>query len=456
MLKRSLWNGLVAGSVGLQMVAWPVVRADDGDEQTRSKKENVAIAVIEEVTANDADKDHPASPEASLPKLWLGIALKGVEGDLAAYLGSSSGVLIDQVQPESPAAKCGLHKGDVVLAVDGKEIEGPEDLLNLMSTLKEGTGLKLKVLRKMEHMEISVTPEPRPAVNLRVATVEGSPMEFEFEEGQPLNLDLHLRSLGIEPGASSDEKVYMFRLGDPSVAFVPDKVELQGNISIQMTKETDGQTVEVKISKESEKPAKITIKQGDQVQELTEDQLDKLPEELRGWVQSALTGNKSKWLELKDRSAVIDIPYLPGARIDVQKLGEIKELKELSKLLDSEQMSGKKEELQKMVEELTKNAKAQAQEALRKAMEQAGVEAEDTAKGAKQLALEYAEQVVQSAKKQAEKAKAEVQAAYEKAQAESEELKQAAQKLKQSEEVAELKAMIEELRKEIAELRGSK
>jgi len=457
MLTRNLLAGLVAGAAALQSVSTQHVRADNPQSQPATE-ENVVVGVVEQVAAEveeaDGDEQVSATP---LPKLWLGIALKGVEGDLATFLGSNSGVLIDQVQPESPAAKAGVMKGDIVLSVDGKDIAGPRNLLEFMSSASEGTPLKLQVRRKSEHVEISVTPELRPEQNTRVATTTfGEQAELDLAEGQLGNLRLKLRGMDIKPGPGSDENVYMFRLGDPSVLFVPDKVELQGNVTIQITKEDDGKTIEVKISKQPEQPAEITIKQGDEIQKLTEEQLDKIPEELRGWVQSALSGKKSKWVDLKELQSEY-LPRLKGKRLELQQLGEWKELKELSKLLDTEQLGDKKVELQSLVEELTKNAKAQAQDALKKAMEQAGVSADQTAHQAKELALQYAEEVFQSAKQQAEQAKNQAKdAAKEVTQVEVELRGTAEQHAKHSEQISELKAMIEQLKNEIAELRSSK
>ena len=110
-------------------------------------------------------------------------------------------------------------------------------------------------------------------------------------------LDLGSVKIGRGGELDGENSVHVFRLGDPSVVFVPDNVELKGNISIHMTKESDGATVEIKIEKESEKPAEVTVKQGDQVQTFTEAQLDQLPEDLRDWVKSVLSGKKrSGWI----------------------------------------------------------------------------------------------------------------------------------------------------------------
>lgn len=452
MRSRRIFGGLSAGLLALQALGTQSCRSDEPEGKD---PQAIAIAVVEsdEKTGDEPDGDVKVrvevnrAEEAQLPKLWLGIALKSVDGDLAAFLGSSEGVLIDNVAPDSPAAKAGVQKGDVVISVDGKQLAEPKGLLDVMSSATEGVALKLKVLRKSEHLEISVTPEMRKVENQDIANRVKILRKIEGVPGSDVG-EVELQWTP-QDGTDPDKSVHVYRLGEPSVLFVPDNIELKGNISIHMTKENDGKTVEIKISKESDKPAEITVKQGDQVEKLTEEQLDKLPEELRDWVKSALSGKKAKWVDLKaafaDRAGDASI-----------QLKDFAELKELSELLDTGEFQQGKAEVKKMIEELTRNAKSQAHEALKKAMEQAGVDAEQPAQQAKELALKYAEQALGSAKSAAEQSKISAKEIHEKARAQAEELKKAASQSSQSEQISELKALIEQLQKEIAELRGSK
>ena len=55
---------------------------------------------------------------------WLGVRIQGVSEDLAERLGMAraEGALIAGVAPEGPAGRAGVRAGDVVLAVDGRDI----------------------------------------------------------------------------------------------------------------------------------------------------------------------------------------------------------------------------------------------------------------------------------------------------------------------------------------------
>jgi serine protease Do len=76
--------------------------------------------------------------DGSITRSYIGIvprALQDLEGfyDLAV----NSGVLIDSVESGSPAAEAGLKAGDIILAIDGKKVDGrfPEQLPTIQNTI---------------------------------------------------------------------------------------------------------------------------------------------------------------------------------------------------------------------------------------------------------------------------------------------------------------------------------
>ncbi len=71
----------------------------------------------------------------------------------------------------------------------------------------------------------------------------------------------------------------------------------------------------VDIHREGKKPARITVKKGDQKWEINEDQLDKLPEEVRREVQPLLTG-ASDGLKLN----LTQDPQITGLRLPSNEL----------------------------------------------------------------------------------------------------------------------------------------
>jgi Tfp pilus assembly protein PilF len=65
-----------------------------------------------------------------------------------AYLGIK-GAMVDAVAGDSPAARAGLRKGDLVLGVDGKQIERPQQLFTYISRLDTGRDyVELDIIRE--------------------------------------------------------------------------------------------------------------------------------------------------------------------------------------------------------------------------------------------------------------------------------------------------------------------
>ncbi len=63
-----------------------------------------------------------------------------------------------EVKPESPAENAGVKSGDVILSVNGSEIESLHDLVETISDLPAGESATVKVLRGFTEAELKITP----------------------------------------------------------------------------------------------------------------------------------------------------------------------------------------------------------------------------------------------------------------------------------------------------------
>jgi len=91
---------------------------------------------------------------------YLGVNTVPVTSDLAEQLGVSKdtqGVVITDVKPDSPAAKAGLKRSDVILALNDKSVESVEDLRLLISETLPGTEVVIKFARDSKEQTIKVT-----------------------------------------------------------------------------------------------------------------------------------------------------------------------------------------------------------------------------------------------------------------------------------------------------------
>lgn len=103
--------------------------------------------------------------EGQLARPWLGVKGQSVTNDLASGLGldRAGGVLVDDVYPGSPAAMAGIMPGDVIMAVDGKEIIDEPGLNFRIATMEEGSSTPLAVLSEgfiqEKPVELALPPE---------------------------------------------------------------------------------------------------------------------------------------------------------------------------------------------------------------------------------------------------------------------------------------------------------
>ena len=90
---------------------------------------------------------------------WLGVGIAEVSDDEAPRYGlpEGRGVLIRNVVAGQPADRGGVKPDDVVMSVNGTNIEGPGDLQRIIASTPVGQTVKLLVMRDGKTAELSVT-----------------------------------------------------------------------------------------------------------------------------------------------------------------------------------------------------------------------------------------------------------------------------------------------------------
>jgi len=74
------------------------------------------------------------------------------------------GALLAQIEPDGPAARAGLLPGDVVIKLDGVEINGVDDLIRALDRDRIDRTLEMDVLRMGRLRAIDIHPiERKPA-----------------------------------------------------------------------------------------------------------------------------------------------------------------------------------------------------------------------------------------------------------------------------------------------------
>ena len=108
----------------------------------------------------------PPMPPVS-PYLGIGITEINAERVKALKLAEEGGIEITRVEEDSPAAKAGLKKGDVVLEYQGQRVQGTEQFVRLVRETPAGRQVKLVILREGATQTITATVAQRKAMTFR-------------------------------------------------------------------------------------------------------------------------------------------------------------------------------------------------------------------------------------------------------------------------------------------------
>jgi serine protease DegQ len=114
---------------------------------------NIAKQVMEQIAVN-----------GSVTRGWIGIEAQDITPELAESfkLSKPQGSLIAGVLQNSPAALAGLKSGDVLLAINDKEISDSSSMLNLIAVLKPNERAVLTIARAEKEIKVNVTVGKRP------------------------------------------------------------------------------------------------------------------------------------------------------------------------------------------------------------------------------------------------------------------------------------------------------
>lgn len=93
------------------------------------------------------------------------IGISGIDLDestVRRYNLATLGVYIQSVQNFSPAEKCGLQSGDIIIKADGKDITNMDELNEIKNTHQIGETMTLTINRNGQEKEVTVTLEETP------------------------------------------------------------------------------------------------------------------------------------------------------------------------------------------------------------------------------------------------------------------------------------------------------
>jgi serine protease Do len=100
---------------------------------------------------------------------YLGIGAQEIDAERAKELklAEARGVEVTRVEEDSPAAKAGLRKGDVVLEYNGERVEGTEEFVRLVRETPPGRNVSMLISRNGATQTVTATVGKRGAFGSR-------------------------------------------------------------------------------------------------------------------------------------------------------------------------------------------------------------------------------------------------------------------------------------------------
>ena len=132
---------------------------------------------------------------------YLGVSIQEVTPDLAKAfnLPSNEGALIGDVSPDSPGAKAGVQKGDVIVGLNGQGVSDYNDLRLRISQMAPGTNVKLDVYRGGQKRELN-------------ATLAEYPEQADKTASPDAGADQNAVLQGVQVGALTDDMMQQLNL----------------------------------------------------------------------------------------------------------------------------------------------------------------------------------------------------------------------------------------------------
>jgi hypothetical protein len=134
--------------------------ADDARKKDIEKK--VVISSGDEDLDVDTDADDPVVVHVGR-RGFLGVRLIEITPELRAHFGAprDAGVLVSEVDADTPAAKGGVEVGDVITAVDGGSVGWTGDISRAVGRKKGGETAQIDIVRGRALRKLEVKIEER-------------------------------------------------------------------------------------------------------------------------------------------------------------------------------------------------------------------------------------------------------------------------------------------------------
>ena len=137
----------------------------------------------------------------SVKRGMLGVTIQPLTSDLSRSLGLDTvqGALVNAVQPDSPAAKAGIKRGDVITGVAGEAVKDGNELRNRVAQAKPGSQLPVALHRNGKSETVTVT-----IAELKQADARGERPEVGDAQPDPTGFGIGVTPIAPEQARALD------------------------------------------------------------------------------------------------------------------------------------------------------------------------------------------------------------------------------------------------------------
>ncbi len=260
-------------AAGLLLIGASVGLVDESVGQDPTKEDSPGRLVQLKAPSANLPQAQPQAKATAPIAYWIGVKCMGpLPSVLQTHLNlpENQGLLVVDVVPNSPAATAGIKIDDILLTIDDRPLESVLNLVDAVKQSGDQKAMKLGLLREGKMQSVDLTPARRPAEMAGGRPFAGQPQDHDpiqqwFEQMHP--------GLGGKPPMR-------LRFFHPGTILPPGTT----------TQPVLPESLSISITREGKKPAKIVVKQNENQWELTENDLDQLPKEIRPHVERMLHG----------------------------------------------------------------------------------------------------------------------------------------------------------------------
>ncbi len=139
---------------------------------------------------------------------WIGIQVQNLTHELAFHFGRDpdSGVLVSNVEPDSPAQRAGIERGVIIVAAQGELVRTGSDFSNRTSGLAAGEQLDLRIVNNGKERDVRLEVAAFPAERIDDFSWRSLGMAVKHEPRLPGVIVARVRAqgpaaeIGIRPG----------------------------------------------------------------------------------------------------------------------------------------------------------------------------------------------------------------------------------------------------------------